>query len=118
MDLMMWFPRCESRRIRIVPLGFCGAAGLMALALTACSTIDPAAEDSGAFASPSHLTATLVDSTDIYLRWTNNTSEAAGYWIEFTTPGDDFIKLDAVGPETSAFRHRRVAKDTKFIYRI
>jgi hypothetical protein len=89
---------------------------LLVLALTACSTVDSG--DPEALAAPSHLTATLVDSNDNYLRWRNNATQAAGYWIEFSTPGDDFIKLDAVWPDSNSFRHRNVAKDTQFIYRV
>jgi hypothetical protein len=70
------------------------------------------------FASPSELTAMLADHLNVDLHWKNNATAAGGGWIEFTTPGDDFIKLDAVWPDKTTFRHPDVAPETKFIYRV
>jgi hypothetical protein len=70
------------------------------------------------FASPSELTAMLADHLNVELHWKNNATAAGGGWIEFTTPGDDFIKLDAVWPDKTTFRHPDVVPETKFIYRV
>jgi hypothetical protein len=71
-----------------------------------------------AFAPPADLTATLRNASDIDLRWRPSTTEPGGYWIEFATPGADFVKLGAVWPETTTFRHAALAAETTFIYRI
>src|SRR5690349_150942 len=71
-----------------------------------------------AFAAPSQLTATLVLTNSIDLRWKNNATELAGNWVEFTTPGDEYVKLEAAWPEVTTFRHPDLAPETKFIYRI
>jgi hypothetical protein len=52
------------------------------------------------------------------LHWKNNATAPGGGWVEFTTPGDDIIKLDAVWPDKTSFRHPDLAPETKFIYRI
>jgi hypothetical protein len=71
-----------------------------------------------AFASPSALTAALSDHLNVDLRWKNNATAPGGAWVEFTTPGDEYVKLDAVWPDTVTFRHPDVAPETEFIYRI
>jgi hypothetical protein len=43
---------------------------------------------------------------------------AVGYWIEFTTPDAEFVKLDVAWPQTTTFRHPDVAPETTFIYRL
>jgi hypothetical protein len=70
------------------------------------------------FAPPSELTATLADHSNIDLQWKNHATAPGGGWVEFTTPGDEFIKLDAVWPDKTTFRHPDVAPETKFIYRV
>ena len=70
------------------------------------------------FVPPSELTATLAEHLNVDLHWKNNATAPGGGWVEFTTPGDDFIKLDAVWPDKTTFRHPDVAPETKFIYRI
>lgn len=64
------------------------------------------------------MTATLSGAYDVDLRWKPAATEPGGYWIEFATPGSDFVKLGAVWPETVTFRHANVASETTFIYRI
>ena len=76
------------------------------------------APDEAAFAVPSALTATLTDATHIDLRWQHNATEPVGYWVEFKTPGADFVKLDLVSPPTCTFQHADVAPDTTFVYRV
>jgi hypothetical protein len=112
------------------------ALPLALLALGACSRSDarssaagPASHGSNAkasppsppldaFAAPSDLTATLTGSFDVELRWKHNATEPGGAWVEFTTPDADFVKLDAVWPGTTTYRHAGVAPETTFIYRV
>src|SRR4051794_2217470 len=68
------------------------------------------------FASPSALKATVTDHSNVDLRWKNNATAPSGAWVEFTTPGDDFVKLDAVWPDTTTYRHPDVAPETTLIY--
>jgi hypothetical protein len=73
----------------------------------------------GDFAAPADLTATLIDPSNVLLRWRPDARESIGYWIEFATPGADFVKLDAAWPRTTtSFRHPDVAPGTTFIYRL
>src|SRR5580698_3337979 len=89
-----------------------------------CSTANsskPAAsnKEDAAFASPSQLTAVFTNK-DVVLNWKNNSMIDGGNWVEFATPGSEFIKLqvflsDAPG---TTFRHPNVAPETTFIYHI
>lgn len=88
-------------------------------ALVGCLGTAPAtrAESPFSFAPPSHLTASLVG-RDIDLRWSHAATAPGACWIEFSTPGDDFTKLDVVAPGTTTYRHPMVMSGTKFIYRV
>lgn len=88
-----------------------------------CSTADshksaaPAKED--AFASPSQLTAVFTNG-DVILNWKNNSTMEGGNWVEFATPGSEFVQLNVFlsdNPGTT-FRHPSVAPGTTFIYQI
>src|SRR6266511_2118217 len=72
----------------------------------------------GAFAPPADVTATLSDVSAVDLRWKPRATEPGGYWIEFATPGSDFVKLGAAWPDTVTFRHEDLPGATTFIYRI
>ncbi len=77
------------------------------------------ATDAAAFSSPSLLTATLTND-DIILHWKNNATVEGGVWIEYTTPGYEFIKLTSFASDanTTSFLHPEVAPQTTFIYHI
>jgi hypothetical protein len=62
--------------------------------------------------------ATLVSPTRIDLVWQRPAADVAGHWVEFTTPGADFVKLEVAWPERTAFTHADLAPDTTFIYRL
>jgi hypothetical protein len=69
--------------------------------------------------SAADLRATLIDPSNVLLRWRPDARESIGYWIEFATPGADFVKLDVTWPRTTtSFRHPDVAPGTTFIYRL
>jgi hypothetical protein len=90
----------------------------LAMTLVVPSTSFSGEPGSNFFAAPSELTAALADHSNVDLRWKNNATAPGGGWVEFTTPGDDFIKLDAVWPDKTTFHHPDVAPETKFIYRV
>jgi hypothetical protein len=69
------------------------------------------------FAAPTQLTATYTNG-NVELHWKNNATAPGGAWIEFTTPGDDYTKLEAAWPNVNAYLHPDVAPESKLIYRI
>jgi len=85
-----------------------------ALAALACSRSTPASD----VIPPGALAAVLVDHDTIDLTWTQRATEGGGAWIELATPGDDFVKLDAVWPGTTTYRHDSAAPGTTFLYRL
>ena len=64
------------------------------------------------------LRATLTAAGDVELRWSRLGDGASGAWIEFATPGSDFVLLEAVGAETTTYLHPQVAPGTTFLYRL
>jgi len=75
------------------------------------------------FAAPTQLTATLSAPTtngcDATLRWQNNATAEGGNWVEFSTPGSDYTKLEVfLDPRATMFIHPRLAPQTQFIYHI
>ncbi len=82
------------------------------------------AADAAAFAAPTGLTATLVDSINIDLKWRDNASDEAGYFVEgyFVGQGPamskEFVIIDALPPNTTTFRHALLLPETRFVYRV
>lgn len=87
---------------------------------TGCSTSTSQVAGNNRFASPTELTATLTNGNDVVLHWKNNATADGGNWIEYTTPGYDFIKLDAYPSDAgmASFLHANLAPGTTFIYQI
>src|SRR6185369_7285539 len=75
------------------------------------------AKETITFTAPSQLTATVTNGC-VDLHRKNNATAPGGSWIEFTTPGDDYTKLEAAWPNVNAYLHPDVAPESKFIYRI
>jgi hypothetical protein len=90
-------------------------AALAALAAAACSGAQAAPAP---FASPGAPSARLEHGHDVVLSWKPRAREPGGYWVEFATPGADFVKLAAVWPGDPSFRHEDLAGDTTFLYRV
>ena len=87
-----------------------------AIAFAGCSTT-PSNEK--AFAEPTELTATLTDPVDIDLKWKDNTTNAAGYFVEYTPNLDtNFDVITALPPSATTFHHPRLLPQTKFRYRV
>jgi hypothetical protein len=85
-----------------------------------CSTTNfSSATDATAFSSPSRLTAALTNG-DIVLHWKNNATAEGGNWVEFATPGSEYVKLGVFlsDIERTSFLHARVAPQTTFIYHV
>lgn len=88
-----------------------------------CSTGNSRSPSSGepaAFAPPSQLTAELTNDDSIVLHWKNNSTADGGNWVEFATPGSQYVQLKAFlsDANSTSFAHRRVAPVTTFVYHI
>lgn len=88
------------------------------LVISALELPDAFAENPVTFSAPTELTTRLVNRADVDLHWKNNATAPGGNWVEFTTPGDDYVKLEATGSTVTVFRHPDIAPDTNFCYRI
>jgi len=97
------------------------AAAVLSLGFTACSTVKTAgpAGDDAAFASPGQLVAVYTNG-DVHLAWKNYATAPGGNWVEVSTPGSEYTKLQVSLNEAPAteYVHPRVAPETQFIYHI
>lgn len=72
-----------------------------------------------AFAPPTELQATLRDGNNVVLRWVNHATADGGNWLEYTTAGFDYIKLDAfTDSRATSFVHPSLAPNTTYLYRL
>ncbi len=87
-----------------------------------CSSLNwnSLANSNTAFASPTELSAALTNGNNVILHWKNYAVADGGVWVEYTTPGYDWIQLDAFPSDenTTQFLHANLAPQTKFIYRL
>jgi hypothetical protein len=80
--------------------------------------------DGAADAAPTDLAAILATPLDIDLRWKDNATGEAGYFVEgyFGGPesgtSTEFFIISALPPDTTVFRHRRLLPETTFVYRV
>jgi len=90
---------------------FAGCAGL--------NRNRPAAPDT-AFALPTELSAAATNGNNVIVRWKNNATAAGGVWVEYTTPGSDYIQLDALDSDSgeTSFLHPNVSPQTTLLYRL
>jgi hypothetical protein len=84
-----------------------------------CSTTN-SGKNISAFASPSELTETLTNGNNVVLHWKNNSTAEGGNWVEFATPGSEYVQLDVFMSDAigTTFVHPRLAPQTTFIYQI
>jgi hypothetical protein len=72
-----------------------------------------------AFAPPTELIAIMVDPINIDLRWKDNATEEAGYFVEYSPDAnEDFILIEALPQNTTRFRHANLMPQTRSIYRV
>jgi hypothetical protein len=77
------------------------------------------AADAMAFAAPTELTATLVDRVNIDLKWKDNATDEAGYFVEYSPNLDDqFDIITALPPNATTYRHPHLMPKTRFRYRV
>ncbi|HTQ30694.1 MAG TPA: fibronectin type III domain-containing protein [Opitutaceae bacterium] len=95
------------------------AAGLSGCATAPSENAAPKAGEKAAFAPPTDLTATLADPIDIDLRWKNNASNAAGYFVQYSPEANnDFVIITTVPPNATTYRHPRLLPNTRFVFRV
>jgi hypothetical protein len=99
-----------------------GVLTMMAALGAAGCALDPLERrdaDAAAFAPATGLTATLAGPEHIELRWKDNATREAGYFVEYTTsPDEAFVLLNAVPRDATLALHPDLAPDTRFIYRV
>ena len=75
--------------------------------------------DAEAFAAPTKLSARLVDPINIDLKWKDNSTAAAGYFVEYSPEANnEFIIIEALPPKTTHYRHPHLLPQTRFVYRV
>ena len=91
---------------------------LAVLAVAGCSTTSHP-PDARAFAAPTQLTARLLDPINIELRWRDNATDEAGYFVEYSpNANDEFVIIEALPPNSTRYRHERLLPQTRFVYRV
>jgi len=93
---------------------------LAALVFAGCSTTSKTGDTADRhFAAPDHLTAYYTNG-DAVLHWQNHATADGGNWVEFSTPGSEYTKLDIYLAEENGtnFVHPSIAPQTQFIYHI
>ncbi len=100
---------------------------IVALAATplACGTRKRSAGTADAFfAAPTELVASLVNPIEIALTWKDHATGEAGYFVEGyffagrPTGKPEFVIIDVLPPNATAFRHPKLLPETTFVYRV
>ena len=76
--------------------------------------------DATAFTAPTDVTATLTNGNNVIVHWRKTTTLDGGVWIEYTTPGYEYIKLQAFPSDDNetTFTHANIAPETTFLYHL
>jgi titin len=70
-------------------------------------------------ASPSNPAATGIFANEIYLSWTNNATNADGFYIERSTDGSNFSQIDSVAATVTSYTDTNgLTPGTLYYYRI
>ncbi len=67
---------------------------------------------------PSGLTATAVSSSQIALRWNDNSDNESGFKVERGTDGISFVQIAAAGAGQSAYADAGLCANTRYYYRV
>jgi len=68
--------------------------------------------------SPSGLTSTSQTTSSIQLKWTDNSSDETGFYIESSTNGTTYSVIATVDANTTTYVHAGLPQVTKYYYRI
>src|SRR5713101_7393215 len=108
--LLYWLAACSLELVTAFMLAGCSASR---------SEKPNVSPDAAAFAGPTELTATLADPINIDLRWKNNATHAAGYFVEYSPNADnEFITIAAVPAGEATYRHPNLMPQTRFVFRL
>lgn len=78
-------------------------------------TLDPPANKPNA---PSSLSATAVSSSQIDLRWVDNSDNENGFYIERSTDGTNFTLIRTTSPNVTSFSDTGLSPSTRYYYRV
>lgn len=67
---------------------------------------------------PTSMTATAVSVSQINLAWTDAANNEAGFAIERSTDGTNFVEITTVGPNITTFTNLGLLSNTTYIYRV
>ncbi len=81
-------------------------------------TISKAPLPTNAPAVPTNLIASATSSSRIDLSWTDNSDNEAGFKLERSTNGVDFVQIAAVGPGVTNRADIGLAPDTTYLYQV
>jgi len=96
---------------------YLAALTLAAIGLAGCKTSAPSADT--AFATPTQLTAKLADPIDIDLKWKDNATAEAGYFVEYSPEANnEFVIITALPPGSTRYRHPHLLPQTRFVFRV
>lgn len=86
---------------------------------------DPAAPRSASqergspYAAPTELVATLADPININLKWKDNASNEAGYFVEYSPDANnEYFVIEALPPNSTSYRHPNLLPETRFVFRV
>lgn len=97
-------------------LTICAGLGILVAAGEKSRTATPNAVPFGA---PSDLTATLADPINIDLKWKDNASNEAGYFVEYSPDANnDYLIIEALPPNSTTYRHPNLLPHTRFVFRV
>ncbi|HET9570414.1 MAG TPA: fibronectin type III domain-containing protein [Bacteroidales bacterium] len=68
--------------------------------------------------SPSGLTSTAQSTSTIQLKWTDNSSDETGFFIESSTNGTTFSVIATVDANTTTYVNTGLSQVTKYYYRV
>jgi len=68
--------------------------------------------------APTHLTATAISSSQIYLVWQDNSSDETGFKIERKTSSGSYSQIATVGVNITTYSNSRLRASTQYYYRV
>ena len=119
-------PLLRPRKARLVTIAFLcnvlvavATGGLLGCSSSRSEGRNANAADATAFATPTKLSARLVDPINIDLQWKDNATAEAGYFVEYSPEANnEFIIIEALPPGTTHYRHPHLLPQTRFVYRV
>lgn len=67
---------------------------------------------------PTGLSATAASSSQINLKWTDNSNNESGFKIERSIDGVDFTQITTLGPSVTSYQDTGLSRNTRYYYRV